>query len=69
MKKTEDIIVLMNAGAHIDLSGAGKTVPDLIALATAAARSKSSLTISGSKKVEDLMQIVKAGRGRVTIRF
>ncbi|RXF72820.1 hypothetical protein [Hansschlegelia zhihuaiae] len=69
MKKIEDLVELVNAGAHLDLSASRKKVPDLIALAQAASRSKSNIIIDGSKKVDDLIAIVKAGRGRVTIRF
>jgi antitoxin (DNA-binding transcriptional repressor) of toxin-antitoxin stability system len=68
MKKTEDIIRLIGAGAHIELTG-NKSVADLVALAAAAAKSKTDLRITGSKKVEDLLKVVQAGRGRVTIRF
>lgn len=68
MKKTEDIIRLMSVGANVDLSG-NKSVPDLLALAAAAAKHKVAMSISGSKKVEDLAKIVTAGRGCVTLKF
>lgn len=61
--------MLIAAGAHVDLTSARKTVADLAELAAVAAKSKTNIIISGSKKVDDLLQIVKAGKGRVTIKL
>jgi hypothetical protein len=70
MKKIEDMIKIMQAGGQIDLVTGDKATPDLVILAGAAAKWKAELVINGgNKKVDDLIEIVKAGKGRVTVRF
>ncbi len=68
MKPTPDLMKIIAEGGNLDLSDVTKPATDLIQLATAAAARGVSLTISDRKPIADLVQIVRAGNGSVTVK-
>jgi hypothetical protein len=68
MQKTNDIITLISRGANLEIKSGGRSVDDLIEIATAAAKHSVRLTIDANKSLEDLIDIVEAGGGAITIR-
>ncbi len=67
-KSPADLIQLAQAGARIELDGRRYAVPDLVAIARSL-RTEGLLTIINSegKSTNDLVSVVSAAPGRVTI--
>jgi hypothetical protein len=69
MKPTHDLVRMAAAGGNLDLRTCTKPTVDLVQIAAAVAISHGRLVIGGNKAIEDLLQIVSAARGRVTVAF
>lgn len=69
MQTTEDIIALIARGANVEIKSAGRSVDDLVEIATSAAKHNVRLAIDANKNMEDLIDIIEAGRGAVTLKI
>lgn len=69
MKPTADLLTLIDAGGHIDLSTFPKPTADLVTLASAARARGTKLIISGNKPTAELVTIIQAGGDVVTVAW
>jgi hypothetical protein len=69
MRLTTDLVSILRAGGSLQMDGSTKLTLDLVAMATAAADSGSTLTLHnmGKRLTADLVAIARAGKGGVTL--
>jgi hypothetical protein len=66
-----DLVRVLSAGAVIELNATGRSVGDLVRLASAASSGEGGLVLTnvGGRTVGDYVRIGSAGSGRVTLQW